>query len=279
MGNTRTTGTEQYYTPTETAAALTELMVGLVENPRSRVWVEPAGGTGTFTSAMTDAGLRWVSWDIDPKAPGVKEADFLTLDVAELVKKYNGAVCLTNPPFGRNHSLSVPFFNQAARFCEYIGFIVPRSWRKWSVINRLDAHMHLIFDKDLSVTYQDEEGEELSDNKVLNTIFQVYQRRETKRERIEVEDRGYISKTTPEKADVALTVFGYGCGTARTSFERVPNTTQMFLKVSSPQVIQALKEIDFSGFSKNVAYVEALSMPEIRHCLNQWFDQQETRVA
>lgn len=271
MGNTRTTGTEQYYTPPAVAEELTAVMERLVPRSSERTWIEPAAGTGSFLRAMDAKGWEWRAWDIEPKAPGVVRANFLELDVEVLRRELDGAACLTNPPFGRNHALSVPFFNTAAQFCEYIGFIVPRSWRKWSITNRLDPQMHLIWDSDLEVGYLDEDGEPLSSKKVLRTVFQVWERRAEAREKIVVEDRGYVKKTTPERADVSLTVFGYGCGSAKTEFPRVPNTTQMFLE-ASPEVVRALQEIDFSEFSERVAYVEALSLPEIRFSLNRYFD-------
>ena len=55
----------------------------------------------------------------------------------------------------------------------------------------------------------------------------------------------------------------------RTSFDRVPNTTVMFLKVHDKRVIPALNKVDFSKFYKNTAYTEALSLPEIRYLLNE----------
>jgi hypothetical protein len=49
-----------------------------------------------------------------------------------------------NPPFGKNASKAVRFFNQAALFARIIAFIVPRSFEKESIINRLNQNFHLI---------------------------------------------------------------------------------------------------------------------------------------
>lgn len=277
MGNTRVTGREQYYTPAAVAAELCAEMQAVVADWEERHWIEPAAGTGAFLDAMRKAGVKKIlAWDVEPKAEGIIEADFLTLGPLEIAEAagepVEGAVCLTNPPFGRNNALSIPFFNQAAPYCDYIGFIVPRSWRKWSVINRLHPNFHLIADRDLDITYVDETGEPLTDARLLNTVFQIWERRSEPRPKITVEDRGYIEKTTPEEADVALVIFGRSCGELRTSFPREPNTTLMFLKVSGPEVIEALQTVDYSRFYRNVAYVEALSLPEINFLLNEHFD-------
>jgi predicted RNA methylase len=264
-GNRRVTGKEQFYTPTELSLQLTMKVAERIKDFQDRTVIEPAGGTGSFIKAAKSLGIKKVlSFDIEPKADGVIEADFLGANL-----KVSDAVTISNPPFGRNNSLSIPFFNKAAQHSEYIAFIVPRSWRKWSVINRLDRNFHLIHDEDLAIDYVDEIGEMVWQKARLNTCFQIWKRETTERELFKVEDFGLVSKVKPAEADVALTVFGYGCGKVKTSFDRVPNTTVMFLKVHDQRVIPALNKVDFSRFYKNTAYTEALSLPEIRYLLNE----------
>ena len=145
-GNRRVTGKEQFYTPSELALSLTGLVKGVVEDFESRTIIEPAGGTGSFITAAKALGAKKiVSFDIEPKADGVLLADFLIADLS----KFQNAITISNPPFGRNNSLSIPFFNKAAKHSEYIAFIVPRSWRKWSVITRLARNLPLIHDDEL----------------------------------------------------------------------------------------------------------------------------------
>lgn len=265
-GNRRVTGKEQFYTPKELAKTLSNKVAQVIGGLTNRTVIEPAGGTGSFVSAAKDLGAKKVvSFDIEPKADGVILADFLTNEI----KGITDAVTISNPPFGRNNSLSIPFFNKAAKHSQYIAFIVPRSWRKWSVINRLDRNFHLIHDEDLAIDYVDETGEMLWQKARLNTCFQIWEKRETQRELIKVKDFGLITKVSPLEADVALTVFGYGCGKVRTEFERIPNSTVMFLKLNDKRVLASLNRVDFSKFYRNTAYTEALSLQEIRYLLNQ----------
>lgn len=265
-GNRRVTGKEQFYTPAELALALTNQISPLVGGLSGRLVIEPAGGTGAFVKAAQHLGAQEVlSYDIEPKADGVLLADFLEADLAGITQ----AITISNPPFGRNNSLSIPFFNKAAKHSDYIAFIVPRSWRKWSVINRLDRNFHLIHDQDLSIDYVDDLGDTVWQKSNLRTCFQLWQRREDLRDLIKVQDLGLVSKVTPAEADVAITVFGYSCGQIRTEFERVPNTTVMFLKTHDPRVLPALKTVNFSKFFRNTAYTEALSLQEIRYLINE----------
>jgi len=265
LGNRRVTGKEQYYTPRALASELVQVVKGLIPNFSSRTVLEPAGGTGAFVEAAKAAGVKRVlSVDIEPKHNDVNKADYLSSNL-----KIQDAVTISNPPFGRNNSLSIPFFNRAADHSEYIAFIVPRSWRKWSVINRLDRRFHLIHDEDLAIDYVDDTNALISKKNNLKTCFQIWQRREVLREIVKVEDRGFVSKVKPEEADIALTVFGFSCGRVNTEFERRANTTRMFLKLNHPRALKALQTADFQRFSKNTAYTEALSFQEINFLLNE----------
>jgi predicted RNA methylase len=265
-GNRRVTGKEQFYTPQDLALSLTKQIEPLVGGLKGKQVIEPAGGTGAFIKAAKELGATGVlSFDIEPKAEGVQLGNFLEANLAGI----KDAITISNPPFGRNNSLSIPFFNKAAKHSEYIAFIVPRSWRKWSVINRLDRNFHLIHDQDLSIDYVDDLGEMVWQKSSLRTCFQLWQRKEIQRDLIKVQDLGLVSKVSPEEADVAITVFGYSCGLVRTEFDRKPNSTVMFLKLQDERVLPALGKVDFSKFYRNTAYTEALSLQEIRFLLNE----------
>lgn len=267
-GNRRVTGKEQFYTPSELALRLVKTVSGLVGSLENKTVIEPAGGTGSFVKAAKALGAKKViSFDIEPKAEGVLLADFL-VETKGLARLTN-AITISNPPFGRNNSLSIPFFNKAAQHSQYIAFVVPRSWRKWSVINRLNRNFHLIHDEELAIDYVDELGEMVWQKARLKTCFQIWERRDSLRQLVKVTDFGLFSKVKPAEADVALTVFGYSCGKVRTTFDRVPNSTVMFLKVHDSRVLPALEKVDFSKFFRNTAYTEALSLQEIRYLINE----------
>ena len=78
-----------------------------------------------------------------------------------------------------------------------------------------------------------------------------------------------MSRSTPAEADVALTIFGHSCGRVKVDFERVPNSTQMFLRLNHPEALAALQRVDYSRFFRNTAYTEALSLVEINFLLNE----------
>lgn len=260
------TGKEQYYTPDVLARELIAELEEVIGSIRGRVVLEPAGGTGAFVRACLEAGAKkLISFDIEPLHPNVNQGDFLKQEL-----NIQKALTISNPPFGRNNSLSIPFFNHAAKVSQAIGFIVPRSWRKWSVINRLDQRFELVHDRDLEIDYVNASGEPIAAKNRLATCFQIWKANENLRPRIRITDMGVVEKVKPEQADVALTIFGYGCGKLRTDFPKVKNTTQLYLKLNHPRALEALGSVDFSRFYKNTAYTEALSLQEINFLLNEY---------
>jgi hypothetical protein len=269
LGNRRVTGDERYYTPPNLALELTAKAAELIPDFSERVIIEPAGGTGSFVEAARAFGApRVLSVDTYPLHKDVVVGDFLDWS-PPLGPAEGTGVTISNPPFGRNNALAVPFFNHAADFSEYIAFLVPRSWRKWSVQNRLDLNFHLLADDDVDVNYVDATGAALSNQSRLRTCFQIWQRSDPPREKVIIEDLGFVSRAQAETADLAITTFGYGCGRVHREFDRVPNTTRAFLKVHDPRVHEVIDGLDVAQFARNTAYTEALSMQELNYLLNQ----------
>jgi hypothetical protein len=137
------------------------------------------------------------------------------------------------------------------------------------VQNRLHQSFHLIHDQDVNLIYQDQAGNPLTKANELRTCFQIWQKRETSRAKIVIPDNGYLQKTGPLEADVAMRVFGFGCGQVLEDFERKPNTTLMFLRLQQGLTVSLLRGLDFDRFKNNTAYTQALSFQEINYLINE----------
>ena len=263
LGNRRKTGVEQYYTPKDLALQLSKELISITGVDRS--FLEPAGGNGSFISALGALGAKDIqAVDLYPKHSKVLQANFLTHEPTG-----KDLVTISNPPFGRNNSLSIPFFNHAANYSEYIAFLVPRSWRKWSVQNRLDRKFHLVSDQEVAVNYVTDAGERIGTNNDLRTCFQIWQRKDTLRPLVKVRDQGLVKKCEPAQADLAIRVFGFGCGKSYRDFPRVANTTLMFLTVLDARVFEVIEGLDYERFTLNTSYTRALALPELNYLLNE----------
>jgi len=288
--NTRTTGKEQYYTNSDVVdICLKEIQRHIVLE--DRFILEPCGGTGEFIEGFRRIGIpddRIMSYDIEPKHPKVILGNYLDTEFG--FKKY---ISITNPPFGRMSTLAKKFFNHAANHSDYICYLIPKSWRKWSTQNSLDNRFHLISDIEMPKNcFYLPEGKETKKD-VLNTVFQIWEKRHLKREKIAIPDNKLVKKKIPimktvkdkNQKDVQrpdhitgvnfqMIVFGHSCGKWK---DLVPTqkydakTTTMYFKIDRQDVIDAMKKIDFSHHFNNVSYVQALSLQEINYELNKYF--------
>jgi len=64
----------------------------------------------------------------------------------------NKYIVVGNPPFGRISSLAVKFFNKSAEFADCIAFIIPRTFKRVSIQNKLSLNFELIYNEDLPIT-------------------------------------------------------------------------------------------------------------------------------
>jgi hypothetical protein len=282
--NKRKTGKEQYYTRPEVVEICIK-EVQKVVNLDGRIILEPAGGTGEFIEGFRKAGIKdenILSYDIEPKHDLVLLSNFLEVKTFPATNM----ISITNPPFGRMSSLAVDFFNASADNCDYICYIIPKSWRKWTTKNRLDPRFHLVSDIDLPKNCFYLPDEQETKKNVLETVFQIWEKRSEKRQKIKVPNHGLVKKIKPDKnkiikgANFSMVVFGHSCGKCQdiTAPEVSYKTTTMYFHIEKEEVKEALKKINFSQFYNNVAYVQALSIEEINFKLNEFFGLDNLKI-
>ena len=108
--------------------------------------IEPSAGSGNFLNQINHPNK--IGIDIDPSAKGIVKQDFLTY----YPPNYDNILTIGNPPFGKGGPhLAIKFFNHAAKFSKTIAFIIPKSFRKSFVQNKLDRYFHLTHDNDIPI--------------------------------------------------------------------------------------------------------------------------------
>lgn len=167
---------DQFYTRSEVAGECVAALRRLIaDRYPEALWIEPAAGAGAFVDHLP---LPRIALDIAPRRADISVADFLAWSPGRLTRH---AVVVGNPPFGKNASLAQRFFNHAAQFANVIAFIVPRTFQKPSVVNRLDSYMHLR----LEHTLPDNAFEFLDGAYHVPTVFQVWERERARRQPIQ----------------------------------------------------------------------------------------------
>ena len=137
---------DQFYTNSD----VVDICLATLDMDSYSLAIEPSAGDGAFLKKIK---IPKIGLDLEPKARGILEGDYisagrfagaLTRALSLRDKLGNEKILVVgNPPFGKNSSLAVKFFNYSAEYCDAIAFIVPKTFKKVSVQNRLNLQFHL----------------------------------------------------------------------------------------------------------------------------------------
>lgn len=248
---------DQYYTKEEVARALYDQVVKRYD-PEHYQMLEPSAGTGAFFKLMPYGSL---ACDIDPKYPGIIRADFLTCRV-ESVRK---VVTVGNPPFGRNSSSAVAFFNHAGAMSDVIAFVLPRTFRKQKLQNRLHSNFHLVYETVVPAHAFLFMGKPYN----VPAVFQIWERRKDLRALHILETtHPDFEFTTSDDADFAIQRVGARAGRIHHDFVLSKNS-HYFIRVTdrSTQSTTCVESImvllNLTSAAGNVAGKPSLAKSEI----------------
>ena len=171
LGTTKSRGrkstSDKFYTKPEIALRCIEF-VGLEGFDQI---IEPSAGSGSFSKQIPGC----QAYDLYPEDASVQRQDWF--DYVQERDPSKRVLVIGNPPFGQQNTLAVAFINQAARFADVIAFILPISFKKYSVQNRLDKHLHRAKELILPVNSFTLDGVDYN----VASVFQVWEWREEKR--------------------------------------------------------------------------------------------------
>jgi predicted RNA methylase len=239
---------DQYYTRVDVAAWCLEILSEHFVLGRYQM-IEPSAGTGSFFSLLPAGSI---AYDVDPKCPGIETADFLTVKI----ESTRGVVIVGNPPFGRNASMAVRFFNHAARQSLAIALILPRTFRKASIQNRLDRDFHLLREE----TVPDDAFVFRSKPYDVPATFQIWERRTEPRmlwpEKTRHPDFEFTKSCC---ADFAIQRVGVRAGRVHHDLT-VSSSSHYFIKGNVETI---MRQLDFGSVVGNVAGNPSLSKAEI----------------
>ena len=186
--------------------------------------IEPSYGSGAFVQQIEHDNLLYV--DIDSLDPDHR-ADFLTYN-----PETNGRVLvLGNPPFGKNSSLAVKFFNHASTFADTIAFILPRTFQKNSIKNRLNLNFHLVQEEVLPTNSFIFKGEDYA----VPCVWQIWEKQDTPRtkvlKRLRCDAFSFVSRE--DNPDIAIRRVGVNAGRIfTTDLDTRSKQSHHFLKLS-----------------------------------------------
>jgi hypothetical protein len=256
---------DQFYTNPLYAATFLSTVARTVDLNKYDHILEPSAGTGSFYNLL-DASKR-IGLDLDSRAPGVIQTDFF--DWMPPVGK--SIITIGNPPFGKNAALAVKFFNHAAKFSDVIAFVIPKTFRKASVVNRLNINFHKIYDE----TVPDNSFIFNSRPYNVTCCAQIWERRDTERPPIATfklsQVRDWFELVEPALSDFSIQRVG-GCAGLIRLADRMNYSPEShyFIRAHDSRVLPVFQQIDFDRVKYNTAGNPSISPSEL---VELWTEQ------
>lgn len=110
------------------------------------VVIEPSAGSGNFLKGLAKyiKNNKIKSYDIQPECSNILKVDYLDLKPKDIIgNEKKNVLVVGNPPFGRQCSNAIKFFNNSAEFANVIAFIMPKSFKKQSMQEKLHKNFYL----------------------------------------------------------------------------------------------------------------------------------------
>lgn len=173
-------------------------------------------------------------------------------------------IAIGNPPFGRNASLAIRFFNHAASAATVIAFIVPLTFQKVSVQNRLDLRFHLLAETPVPKDSFIFEGK----RKHVPATFQIWVRRLVRRQKIILPtthaDFQFLKPAEAHKAHFALQRVGAAAGEVHHDLG-AKSSAHYFLRAKPgiEDLEAVMRTLDFETLAKRTSGKPSLAKTEV----------------
>jgi predicted RNA methylase len=249
---------DQFYTDPAYAKQFLTTIAQTIDLSEYDHLLEPSAGTGSFYNLLDSK--RRIGLDLDPKTNGIIKTDFFDW-IPPPGKKI---ITIGNPPFGKNSALAVKFFNRAAEFSDVIAFVIPKTFRKASIINRLNGNFHIVHDE----TVPDHSFIFNGDAYNVPCAGQIWQRKTIPREKIitlKLEQiKSWFELVEPRYSDFAIQRVGGRAGLIRTA-DRMNFSAEShyFIRAHDDRVLPVFQKINFDTVKFNTAGNPSVSPSEL----------------
>lgn len=264
----RTEGLDKFYTLPAYSKQCIDTVFQMYGTDGWDLIVEPSAGNGSFLNQIP--GDNKVGIDISPEHPTIIKQNFF--DFYPPTDKPNILV-IGNPPFGKISSLAVKFFNHAAQWANMIAFIIPRTFRRTSVQNKLNEMFHLVYDEEVLTKPCC-----FSPPMMVKCCFQIWEKKSTKREFVVLSTKhpdwdflpfgpidGNGQPTPPVGADFAMRAYGGNIGEIKNNglAELRPKSWHWIKSnINQTDLIARFNMLDYS-ISKNTARQNSMGRGEL----------------
>lgn len=245
----REQGLDKFYTNANIAEKCLNVLETYYKWEKWSLVVEPSAGNGSFFTRIKTKNK--IGIDIQPEHSEIIKKDFF--DFQPQCK--DEILVVGNPPFGKVSSLAINFFNHASKWANVIAFIIPRTFRRISVQNRLNKNFHLLHDEEIPIG-------SFTPSMSVKCCFQIWERKEIERQIIDLKtthnDWEFLSfgpkdennqPTPPTGADFAIRAYGGKCGEiVEENLQNLRPKSWHWIKanIDKCELISRFKSLDYS---------------------------------
>ena len=279
--NTSKVDLDQFYTKDHIAKKCYKSLLNKIKKTNGKIvnykFIDPSVGLGAFYNLLPKN--KRIGIDILPSEKEIIKADFLSWQPNKNGHQY---IFVGNPPFGYRAWLSLSFMNHAAKFAEYVGFILPMAFQsegKGSPKHRVKG-LKLIHSEFLP---QDSFTDPFGGSVKINALWQIWKRGKNKIKKQKT-CNNWIDIFTVDERKERL------CGQKRikeakfflqrTFYKEPPNLVKSFSEVryvcgyglvfkkDEKKIINILKKTDWKKYSNLAAHnCKHISMEHIRKAI------------
>jgi hypothetical protein len=242
---------DKYYTKPHIAQMLIEHTKKHINN-ESYLWLEPSAGNGSFYTLLPEPKI---GIDIKPERSNIIQQDFFTYN-----SEQQNIITIGNPPFGKNSSMAVKFFNHAAKFSDIIAFVLPLTFNKDSIINKLSLDFIMIHNHNIpknSFTFDNKDYD-------VPCCFQIWKKVSIPRiitTKSLIHDDFFF--TSKEYCDISLQRVGVNAGKISYEYDNKSPSSNYFIKFNYYDCPNIFNNIDFNHVKYNTAGNPSISKREI----------------
>ena len=242
---------DKFYTKLKTTEfCMNYILNNLDINKSDDLIIEPSAGNGSFISIIKKNFRNYKFYDLYPENDEIIKLDYLKLNYQNL--EYPKIHIIGNPPFGRQSSTALKFIKFSAKFCDSISFILPKSFKKTSMQEKIPLNFHLKFEIDIP------DNSFLLNNKDYNVpcVFQIWIKKNIKREKLKREKPKkfkFVKKN--ESHHISFRRVGVYAGNISLNTDDKSVQTHYFIKFDKEpeeELIEKLKKINFNDKDNTV---------------------------
>lgn len=272
---TRKEGLDKFYTIPSYSKKCIAKVFELYDKSSFDLIIEPSAGNGSFLKQLNCENK--IGLDISPEDQNIVKMNFFDYTPPRHV---NNSLVIGNPPFGKVSSTAIKFFNHSAKWTNVIAFIIPRTFRRPSVQNKLDKRFHLVYDEDVSTKPCC-----FTPQMMVKCCFQIWEKKDVSRSIIDLPtthaDWNFLSfgpldefnqPTPPKGADFAMRAYGGAIGeivTTRLNELRPKSWHWIKSNIDKNDLITIFNHLDYSD-SLNTARQNSMGKGELVRLYNNF---------